>query len=92
MGIRIAHATPRVSLNEMIAAGPQPADSGMFSRSAFQSSSRLLLAADPPRRRVLVDRLAGIRQRAKARQERARQQAANLSSQDADFLRDIGAL
>ncbi len=87
MGKRLHGVAPRVSLRGLIAAGPQPADSGMFNRG-----SAIALAADPRRRDGIEDRLATIRKRAKERQRAAKRAAARLTPDDADFLRVIGAL
>ena len=88
MGKRIASVTPRVSLADMIAAGPQPARSlflGVWPALLTHASAA---AAELPRRRGLHERLSGIGRQGVA----DREVAARLSRTEADFLRDIGAL
>ncbi|MEM6994793.1 MAG: hypothetical protein AAF721_30040 [Myxococcota bacterium] len=76
-------ATQRVSLRGLIAAGPQPADSGLFHRPHA--------AKKPAAAKPATDRLANVRQRLKERR-RAKAAATKLNRDDAAFLRDIGAL
>lgn len=90
MGKRLNAAMPRVSLRRLIAAGPQPVDCSVLQRVRM-AGQRPEHVAEAPRRAAIRDPLASIRARAKQRQQSAKQ-AANLSRQDADFLRDIGAL